>query len=40
MLGCLGQMGNYEPVSRSSHYDSYKLFLGMLRELRHENGVT
>ncbi len=40
MLGYLGQMGNYEAVSRSSYYDSYKLFLGMLRELRHESGVT
>src|SRR6266568_3823809 len=40
MLGYLSQMGNYEVVSRSPHLDSYRLFLRMLRELRHENGVT
>jgi len=39
-LGYLCQMDNYGAVSRSSHYGSYKLFLGMLRELRHENGAT
>ena len=40
MLGYFGQMGNYQAVSRSSHNASYRLFLGMLRELRRENGVT
>lgn len=40
MLGYLGQIGNYRSVPQSPHDDAYKLFLGMLRQLRHEKGVT
>ncbi len=40
MLGYFGQTGNLWGVSRSSHNESYKLFLRMLRELRQESGST
>ncbi len=40
ILGYFGQLSNYLAVSKSSNNDAYKLFLGLLRQLRRENGVT
>jgi len=40
MLGYSGQIHDIRDVSRSSHRDAYRLLRAMLRELRHERGVT
>lgn len=39
-MGYSFQLSNDLAVSKSSNDDAYKLFLELLRELRHENGVT
>jgi transcriptional regulator with XRE-family HTH domain len=40
MLGYFSQLRNDGPVSQSPHYESYRLMLAMLRELRREKKVT
>ena len=39
-MGYSGQLSNDLAVSKSSNNDAYKLFLGMLRQLRREKSVT